>query len=227
MDIVIITILLLIILIIFIICLIKYGYVIYEGFSSDEAIQNVASLYNQSSLTVGNFTSTGTTTLGNATVNNLNATAGTIGTATSTNQTVNGTLNANVANVGGGLTANSANVTGALSANSATLGGTNINGILNVSEGIQGIVVNFANGWDAGQFLNIAKNYFSRNTPDGTTLRFFFINPNTGAGPNQNVWHALVVKLGQQLLLYEVQPEHNGVGNLWSGQANSNWRINL
>jgi len=38
-----------------------------ENFSSDEAVQNIASLYNQANLTVTNFTSTGNTTLkGNA-----------------------------------------------------------------------------------------------------------------------------------------------------------------
>lgn len=225
MNIVIITVLLLLILMI---CLMKYGYVTYEDFSSDEAIQNVASLYNQGSMTVGDFTSTGTIT-----GNNLNATNGTIGTVTSTNQTVNGTLNMNVANVGGTLTTNATNVNGGLTvknglnADGATLGTTNINGVLNASGGIQAIVLSAPN-WNTAAFLNQAKPYFSRDTPDGTTLRFLFVYPGTGGGGNQNVWHAIVIKLGQQILLYTVSPEHDGISNLWSGQSNDlSWRANL
>jgi len=47
--------------------------VLKEGFSSDEAIQNIASLYNQGKLEVTDFTSTGTATLGTANITNVNA----------------------------------------------------------------------------------------------------------------------------------------------------------
>jgi hypothetical protein len=226
MNIVIITVLLLLVLLI---CLIKCGYVTYEDFSSDEAVQNVASLYNQNAMTVGDFTSTGTIT-----GNNLNATNGTIGTLASSNQTVNGTLNVNVANVNGTLTTNATNVNGGLTvknglnADGATLGNTTVNGVLNATGGIQAIVLSAPN-WNTAAFINQAKPYFSGNMPDGTTLRFLFVYPGTGGGAgNQNVWHANIVKLGQQILLYELQPEHDGISNLWSGQSNDlSWRGNL
>ena len=54
------------ILIISLICLVQNKYIIYEDFSSDEAVQNISSLYNQAKLTVTDFVSTG-----NATVNGI------------------------------------------------------------------------------------------------------------------------------------------------------------
>jgi len=59
-------------------------YIIYEDFSSDEAIQNMASLYNQSKLTVTDLISTGNTTV-NGTLNTT--------TLNTNNATVNGILN--------------------------------------------------------------------------------------------------------------------------------------
>lgn len=58
-----------------------------ENFSSDEAIQNIASLYNQSKLIVTDFNSTGKASIANLTIP---------GTMTSTNGTVSGTLNTNI-----------------------------------------------------------------------------------------------------------------------------------
>lgn len=62
----------------------------YEKFTNDEAVKNVASLYNQAKLSVTDFTSTGNATLNNTTSNNA-----TITNLTSTNATINGTLTAN------------------------------------------------------------------------------------------------------------------------------------
>ncbi|ARF10074.1 hypothetical protein Indivirus_12_2 [Indivirus ILV1] len=48
--------------------------------TSDEAIQNIASLYNKDQMTIGNLTATGTTTLNNAKLNNVTASNGNIDT---------------------------------------------------------------------------------------------------------------------------------------------------
>jgi hypothetical protein len=107
--------------IIFVIIMYMYNYTEYygnnESFTNDEAIQNIASLYNQAQLTVTNFTSTG-----KGTFNDLNAT-----TIKATGQiSTPGAIGTGSANITGGLTAGSANVTGNLTAGNVTAGNASI-----------------------------------------------------------------------------------------------------
>ena len=110
---------LLIIAIIFVVIMLTYNCTEYytqnnESFTNDEAIQNIASLYNQAQLSVTNFTSTG-----KGTFNDLNAatikSTGAIGAGSAN---VTGNVTAGSANITGGLTAGSANVTGNLTTKS-------------------------------------------------------------------------------------------------------------
>lgn len=260
MNIITIIILLVMTLMIFLTCEKKH---VQENFSSDEAIQNIASLYNQANLTVTNFTSTGNTTLkGNASgATHFPYTDGNNYLTSNNNilrggpTTIQGNLNVdNAAIIKGSLSAGTANFNGP-----SDVGGTcfncagtdsanyisgrqniirggpttvqsnlQVDGSANFNKGIQSIVLD-APDWRTPAFVNQIKsgNYFSRNSPDGTTLRFFFIFPSKGAS-NTHVWHGVAVKLGQQFLLYEITPQHTNVGNLWSSSSNNgDWRGNL
>ena len=219
-------------------------YIIYEGFSSDEAIQNVASLYNQSKLTVTDFNSTGNAVLGNTTITNL-----TVPTLTTTNTTVSGTLNANVANVSGILS------TGALyskggthfpytdgnnyitSNNNILRGGpTTIQGNLQVDGIIQPIReqahVIYPIQWDQRVWIKYItdNNYFKRNMPDGTIIKFIFVHPGdmNPSHPNRWIRYAETFKVGNQFFWFDkfnienyANPANNPSNDLtWRGNIN-------
>lgn len=130
-----------------------------ENFSSDEAIQNVASLYNQGDMTVTNFKSTGTgafnnlTASGTGTFGNLTAS----GTGTFNNLTATGATNISNLNATSGtatlsgLTVNGNGTVG----NLAVTGSATVNGNLNIGgRTIFRTIANAVpqNGWDIVQY---------------------------------------------------------------------------
>lgn len=201
-----------------------------EGMTADEAVKNIASLYNTTKLTITDLTSTGTATLNNATVTNGTINTATIPTLNSTTGTITN-LNATKGNITGGLTVKSGLNADTGTIGTTTLGSTTINGNLNVSgtsnltKGMQAIVLVSSN-WDAGKFKDqiIAGKYFTKDMQDGTTLRFIFVYPNKTQA-NTHIWHGVAVKMGNQFLLYEITPTHKDVGNVWSAKSNNGtWR---
>jgi len=72
--------------------------------------------------------------------------------------------------------------------------------------------------WSRESLIPIIENgkYFNKNMPDGARLRFMFVHPNKSAA-NTWLWHADVVKMGNQFILYEMNiPGHFGMPNLWT-----------
>lgn len=197
-----------------------------EGMTADEAVKNVASLYNTTKLTITDLTSTGNTSLNNATVTTGTINAATIPTLNSTTGTITN-LNATKGNITGGLTVKSGLNADTGTIGTTTLGSTTINGNLNVTgtsnlaKGVQAIVLTAPN-WDAGKFKDqiVSGGYFTKDMPDGTTLRFMFVYPNKTQS-NTHIWHGVAVKLGNQFLLYEITPTHKDVGNVWSSKSNN------
>ena len=222
-------------------------YIIYEGFSSDEAIQNVASLYNQSKLTVTDFDSTGNTILKNATIANL-----TTPKLVATNADVNGTLAVNVANINGILS------TGALYSKGNSSGGshfpysdgnnyitsnnnilrggpTTIQGNLQVDGIIQSsreqINVVYPIQWDQSMWIRHVTNgnYFKRNMPDGTLIKFLFVHPGdmNPSHPNRWIRYCHMVKIGNQFILANVS-DHQNIPNPSNNSSNDgSWRGNI
>lgn len=213
-----------------------------EDFSNNEAIQNLADVYNEAKLTVTDFVSTGASTLNTATVKNLSSPVGKIDSLTSSGITVNGDTTMNGALVVKSIHTQSDSWFPYTDGNNYLTGKSNIlrggpttiqgnlqvDGSANFNGGIQAIVLD-APSWSTVSFLAQIKSggYFNRNTPDGMALRFIFVYPNRSAG-NTHIWHGIAIKLGQQFLLYEITPEHTNVGNLWNNVSNDGtWRGNL
>jgi hypothetical protein len=117
-----------------------------EDFTNDEAIQNVASLYNQAKLSVTDFTSTGVSTLNTVKANNLTVPIVNSTTLTNTGVATLGTVNANA------ITAPTLNATTLNVANGASINGQTNLISLNVG-------YNVAAGTDisAGGNLSVAK----------------------------------------------------------------------
>lgn len=193
--------------IIFILLLIVIGlYLLYdkqltEGFSSDEAVQNLASLYNQSAMTVTNLTSTGSgnfnniATTGTATIPTLKAT-----NVTASNGIVGKTGTISGALSTGTLNAQTANITG----NGTTTGNFTIGGILSPTRE-QVIVINVtsSSAWNKTQWIAAITNgnYFTRSMPDGTLLKFLFVYNNNN---KMSYEYAHAVKVGNIFLYTEI-----------------------
>ena len=235
------------ILIILLICLAQNKYIIYEDFSSDEAVQNISSLYNQSKLTVTDFTSTGKSALGTTTINNLTAP-----TISATNATINNTLTANVANINGILSTQAlyskGNASGSthlpysdgnnyLTSNNNILRGgpTTIQGNLQVDGLIQQnkerINVVYPIEWDQSKWIRYItnNNFFKRDMPDGTMIKFLFVHPGdmNPSHPNRWIRYCHVIKIGNQFILASIS-EHGNIPNPANNSSNDlSWRGNI
>lgn len=107
-------------------------------------------------------------------------------------------------------------------------GNLTVNGTSNLTGGIQAIVVDAPN-WNTYYFREQITNgnYFKKNMPDGTTLRFLFVYPNRNAS-NMSIWNGLAIKIGNQFMIYDANPQHQGIGNPWSsGSSDLTWRGNI
>ncbi len=200
-----------------------------EHFTNDEAVQNIASLYNQSKFAVTDLTSTGTATLntlnvnGNAQFKNGSFFPYTDGnnyitspnnilrggiTSVQGNLNVSGATNTNTLAVANGATINGNTTINALttgySANIGTdlnvKGNTTLTGPLTVTGGIQHIVLDST--WDSNAFNQKMKPYFNRSMPDGTAKTFIFVAPNRTSGGNVNMRRIEAVKLGTQIVIF-------------------------
>ena len=207
-----------------------------EGFSSDEAVQNIASLYNQAKLTVTDFISTGTTTL-----NNINISGkATIPTMTSNNITASAGIK------GDTLTANSGAIsgsfkTGSLTAGNTVLGATNMTGNSKITGDLtitgqvtpfnEQINVVYPIQWDQSIWIKHIsdKNYFNRNMPDGTLLKFLFVHPGNmnASDPNRWVRYGHAVKLGKQFLYANIQSHEEFPNPANNTSSDLSWRGNI
>ncbi len=218
-----------------------------ENFTNDEAVQNIASLYNQSKFAVTDLTATGLSTLNNANINgilniggngaNINGTS-TINVIKTNGITVNGLTNTTTLGV-----ANGANINGLTNINSLTTGynaniGTDVNvgnnlnvkgnttltGPLNAAGGIQSIVVDSA--WDSNAFNQLMKPHFNRSMPDGTTKTFIFVHPNRSTIGNVNMRRIEAVKLGNQIVIFGYLDWV--AANPWTnGSGDDQYRVNI
>lgn len=210
------------ILILILICLFlltpKYNRNMTEGFSSDEAVQNIASLYNQAKLTVTNFVSTGTSALSTANIGTLNATtsvanAMTVNTTLKTNALTTGTMAAGTSTLGTTTINGTATVNGTTNVN----GGLTVTGIMNSPR--DQLVVMQTSVWDKTTWISAitAGNYFTRTMPDGTLIKFLFVYT---SGNNVSYNYAHTIKVGNQFLYTEVL-QVTGVPNPSTNQSNS------
>ena len=207
-----------------------------EGFSSDEAVQNIASLYNQAKMTVTDFTSTGTSTL-----NNMNISGkASVPTISSNN------ITASAAIKGDSLAANTGAITGnfktgSLVAGASTLGAINatgnskINGDLTITGQVtpfnEQVNVVYPIQWDQSAWVKYIsdKNFFDRSMPDGTLLKFLFIHPGNMNNSDPNRWFAncQAVKVGKQFLLINLQRHENIPNPVVNTSNDLSWRGNI
>lgn len=208
----------------------------YEGFTNDEAIQNVASLYNQAKLSVTDFTSTGTATLNNvnvANVANLNGQTNLNSVWVTKKLTATDILVGNVLTVGNGATITGpTNLQGALNV-SGTLSGPAVDAlqkkITDLSNQVNATIIKSPK-WDVTVFMQLLQQgqYFNSSQPDGYTRRFIFVHPSGDVSTTVfDYWHAIVTKIGKQFFMWELNvPEHITVPNPASNSSNSVWRGN-
>lgn len=199
---------------------------IQEHFSSDEAVQNIASLYNQAKMTVTDFVSTGT-----ANYNNLNITGtATMPTLNSTNINATSNIKGDNLNISKGIT--SATITtGPITAGKSTFADTSITGSLNVAGIVkplteQAFVVN-TDVWDQSKWIAYItqQKYFNRNMPDGIILKFLFVYDNKNGNVSYSYCNA--IKIGNQFMFTQVKTE-NGLANPATNTSSDlNWRGNI
>lgn len=171
-----------------------------EGFTNDEAIKNIASLYNTGNMSVSNLNATTSVTTPNLKV------TGPIVANSVSDTTMNGTIKAYIDSKFNTLQSN---------------GNTMFDAI---NKQINAIVIR-PTGWSVDDFVKSITNgkYFNNSQFDGYTLRFIFVR---SSGNNFDYWHAIATKFGRQFFIWELQPEHNGVSNPNSNPSNWNWRGN-
>lgn len=207
-----------------------------EHFSSDEAVQNIASLYNQAKLTVTDFVSTGTGTL-----NNINISGkASLPTITSNN------ITASAAIKGDSLTAATGAITGDLKAGSLTagassLGATNMAGNSKITGNLtvtgqmtpfsEQINVIYPIQWDQATWIKYItdKNFFNKSMPDGTLLKFLFVHPGNMNLNDPYRWarYGHAVKLGNQFLYGDIQSHENFPNPAKNLSNDSSWRGNI
>lgn len=86
-----------------------------------------------------------------------------------------------------------------------------------------------APAWYTGSFVQLIANgnYFNKDMPDGTRINFMFVFPNKVAA-NSHIWNGVAVKMGKQFLLYQISPTHTDVGNVFTNASNNGeWRGNI
>lgn len=199
-----------------------------ESFTSDEAIQNIASVYNQSKFIVTDLTATGAANVnGKLVVGN--------GITTNNGLTVTGATNTNTLMVGNGATINGLTTLNALKTgygadigkNLNVAGNTNLTGTLIPVGGIQAIVIDQI--WSHIDFYNKMKQYFNRSMPDGTIKTFIFVGPNsrTTAG-GINIRRQDAIKLGNQVLTINPGAFDWSGNNPWiNGTGDDQHRFNI
>jgi hypothetical protein len=196
-----------------------------EGFTNDEALKNIASIYNSGNMSVTDANITNSLTAKTATINGDLKVTGT------TNLLGNGLfandLRSNTGNIGifsaGNAYAKSLNVTGATIMD----GNLKVNGLF-APKGEQVIVI--YNQWDQPLWIKTMASYFKKSMPDGTLLKFVFIHPNGAAlrdvNANYYVAYLTGIKVGNQIICHEMVPRHQGTGDLYNNPATTdvNWR---
>lgn len=191
-----------------------------EGFTNDEAIRNIASIYNTGTMTVTNSNVTNALTVQTATIK------GALGVSGATN--LLGGLTANTAQINA-LTAPTANIT-----TLGVTGAANINGISNPMGGEQVKVIYLnqttnPNQWDQTVWNKTMTTYFRKSMPDGLMQKFALVYFYNGGLRATNTGYHVVfmtgIKIGNQVLFYEGAPRHTGTGDLYNGVSNdANWR---
>lgn len=176
-----------------------------EGFTNDEAIKNIASLYNTGNMIVSNLNATTSITTPNLKV------TGPVTAASVSDTTMNGTIKAYIDSKFNTLQSNGNTMFAAL------------------NKHINAIVIKSPK-WDVSAFVTLITNgkYFNSSQNDGYTLRFMFVHPNgDNSTTNFDYWHGVALKFGKQFFLYEINvPEHTNVPNPSSNLSNWNWRGN-
>lgn len=203
-----------------------------EGFTNDEAIQNIASVYNTGTMTVTNSNVTSVLTAKTAAVQgdlNVTGASNLTGKLTSANAQINN-LTAPIANITTLNVTGNANTTGNLLVN----GTLKSNGIFTPTGGEQAIVIYLnqkttPNQWDQTLWVRTVSNYFKKSMPDGTMLNFIFVYFYDGnlraANTNYHVIFFTGVKVGNQVLCYEGAPRHQGIGDVYNSTSNdASWR---
>lgn len=219
---------------------------------SNEAIQNIASVYNNQNMKVSNIETTGNINTrgdinisGNVVTNNL--TSGSINisgsTISSTASAPYFLKNSMICNPGGRY------CLGVNTTNSPIYGygiymyDTNSDGRgtwaqipMNMNDSIltapgwnSSSIVLDAPSWSTAAFVEQIKSggYFKQNMQDGTRINFMFVYPNKQAG-NTHLWNGVAVKMGKQFILYQISPDHLNVGNVFENQSNNlTWRGNI
>lgn len=180
-----------------------------EGFTSDEAIQNVASLYNTGNMNVSNLNATSSITTPKVSVSGT-ITAGTLTAGSVIDNSMNGTIKAYIDSKINAL---------------QTQGNAQFAAI---NKQINTIVI-WSPQWKVSKFVELIANgkYFNSSHPEGYALRFMFVHPNGDTSTTHfDYWHGVASKFGRQFLLYEITPQHTNVPNTSTNQANWEWRGN-
>jgi len=206
-----------------------------EGFTNDEALQNVASIYNTGNMSVTNANITNALVAKTATVQgNLGVTGATnlTGNLTSNVAQINN-LNANAANINSLTVSSNSNMMGSLAVN----GGLYANGTIYPNRGEQANMIYLnqttqPNQWDQTIWITRMSTYFKKSMPDGTILKFVIVYYWNGALLGANTFYHVVsfmgVKIGNQIMFYELNPRQTDTGNLYTASTNNTvWRGNV
>lgn len=220
-----------------------------EHMTTDETLRNIGSIYNTEKMIVSNLDITNDTNLKNLNVtDNTKLKDLTVSnTSKFNNVNVEGVLN-----LKGGKNPNNwgthfpysdgenyirgkTNHDGILQVNN----NTNINGALTIRDNLtsqnkqplfipSGIaevgIFKFNIPWNQAEFVKYIENgkYFKKNMPDGTILKFIFVNMN---GTQRTVRYIHAVKYNDSFLIYNLSPDHQfTVPNVANDK---NWRGNI
>lgn len=178
----------------------------FEAFTNDEAIQNIASIYNTGNMVVSNLNATSSITTPNLKV------TGPITSTSVSDSSMNGTIKSYV----------DTRIATQLALN-ATMA-TQIAGLTRQANAI--IIPTKQWSGDGYYYVPLIKagKYFNTSQPDGYQLNFLFVYPAGGnSTTNFDYWYGQGMKLGKQFFLWKIgEPGHSNVPN----PANnvSNWQ---
>jgi hypothetical protein len=254
-----------------------------EAFTNDEAVKNVASLYNSGMATVSNLKATNNVTAdismttpvlqsggrlhlsGPELLFLLNKSGVIIGKewGGNGNLTVQGDLNASGVSTLPNLNAGNMNINGDVlggkgrmhitgpellfllhkngviigkewggNGNLSVQGDTALQGNVNIN-GMTTMRVNvvFPIKWDQGEMTRhiTNNNFFNKNMPDGTMMKFLFVHPGDMNVNHPNRWFLYfdAIKMGNQFLMAKIQA-HENVPNPANNLSNDlSWRGNI
>jgi hypothetical protein len=220
--------------------------------SNDEAIANVASLYNNTQMTVNNLTASQGITANNLTVqgstttkdvNAQNITAQNITTKgmSSDNLNVNNIMSATRGYFKGGDAGGGGQThfpytdgTNYIRGHTTHNGNLNVTGVITGQQIAIAMIDDNANlPWDRSKWLqNIAdRKLLTKSMPDGTMLPFFLnhYNSNNSSNPNRDMRLIFLVKLGNQAMAYEMPQSHDNIPNPRNNSVSNDtqWRVAL